>query len=200
MSIFNDIREFFWPILEDDEEINKFPKKLSVEEITVDNKNLNIVFDQALRIYESEEDRKKTVEFKSSLFIGSISIITSIIVAATSLLIEIDKFSYTSFTFVLLLFILTIYMIRTVWFSLQALERKNYHNISINDFLIPDQEENSYYKRAIANIINKVRKNYSAINSKVDSMVMAQEYFKRAIVIVAIYAFFILLFYVLKII
>ena len=50
----------------------------------------------------------------------------------------------------------------------------------------------------IAEIANKINKNALTINSKVDSMTMAQEYFKRAIVVVALYSFLILLLFISK--
>ena len=50
----------------------------------------------------------------------------------------------------------------------------------------------------IAAIANKMRKNAININAKVDNMTMAQEYFKRAIVVVALYSFIILLFFLSK--
>jgi hypothetical protein len=50
----------------------------------------------------------------------------------------------------------------------------------------------------IAKIANKMRKNGITINGKVDNMTMAQEYFKRAIVVVTLYSFIILLFFLSK--
>ena len=88
-------------------------------------------------------------------------------------------------------------MSRTVWFSVKALERKNYYSTSIDDFFI-DSVDESYYKQLIAEIANKMRKNAITINAKVDNMTMAQEYFKRAIVVVALYSFIILLFFLSK--
>ena len=61
-----------------------------------------------------------------------------------------------------------------------------------------NDSNDDYFKKLIAEITNKIRKNASTINSKVDSMTMAQEYFKRAIVVVSIYAFVILIYFVSK--
>jgi len=88
-------------------------------------------------------------------------------------------------------------MSRTVWFSLKTLERKAYYSISINDFLIGEKNDD-YFKKLISDITNKVRKNSIVINEKVDNMTMAQEYFKRAIVIVSFYSFVILIFFISK--
>jgi hypothetical protein len=88
-------------------------------------------------------------------------------------------------------------MSRTVWFSIKALERRNYYSITVSDFLISDSNDD-YFKKLIAEITNKIRKNSLTINNKVDNMTMAQEYFKRAVVIVSIYAFVILLYFLSK--
>jgi predicted transporter len=43
-------------------------------------------------------------------------------------------------------------------------------------------------------IVNKTRKNANTINEKVDNMTMAQEYFKRAIIVVVLYSLTIFLY------
>lgn len=98
---------------------------------------------------------------------------------------------------VFLLFILTLYMSRTVWFSIKALERKNYYSISVSDFLIKSAKE-EYYIELIVEIANKIERNAITINNKVDNMTMAQEYFKRAIVVVALCSFVILILFFSK--
>ncbi|NVO08601.1 MAG: hypothetical protein HXX16_01435 [Bacteroidales bacterium] len=195
MKIFNNIREFFWPLLEKSQIPE--PKQISPEEITVSSTHIEKTLEYAINCYEAENERKKTVEGKSSLFIGTISVITSVIIGATSVLVKINDYNITISFIVLLLFVLTVYMTRTVWFSIKALERKSYHTLSINDFLISDSDE-TYYRKIISEITNKVRKNSIVINGKVDNMTMAQEYFKRAIVIVALYSFVILLLFLSK--
>lgn len=129
--------------------------------------------------------------------IGTISVVTSVVIGVTSVLVKISDFNIAITLLVFLLFVLTLYMSRTVWFSIKALERKNYYSISVTDFLINDANDD-YFKKLIAEIANKIRRNSLTINSKVDSMTMAQEYFKRAIVVVSVYAFVILLYFVSK--
>ncbi|MFW6311287.1 MAG: hypothetical protein ACOC1K_03530 [Nanoarchaeota archaeon] len=193
MKIFNHIREFFWPLLEKDS--IKEPEQIKSKDINVDESKLQKTLDYTIKYYEEENTRRKTIEGKSSLFIGTISIITSVILGVTSVLVRANDYNFNILILMLLLFLLTIYMSRTVWFSIKALERKNYYSISLNDFLINDSGD-SYYKKLISTIANKARKNSLTINTKVDNMVMAQEYFKRAIVIVVIYSFIIMLFYI----
>jgi len=195
MKIISDIREFFWPLLEKSNLPE--PEIVNQEDISVSTNHLGITLEYALSCYQEENERKKTVEGKSSLFIGTISVITSVVIGVTSVLVKSDIFSPTIPILLFLLFILTVYMARTVWFSIKALERKSYYSLSINDFLISNSDD-LYYKKLIAEITNKIRKNSTTINSKVDNMTMAQEYFKRAIVIVVLYAFVVFLIFLPK--
>lgn len=195
MKFFENIREFFWPLLEKGE-IPK-PEILNQNDINVDSSHLKETLEYTINCYEAESDRKKTVENKSSLFIGTISVVTSVIIGVTSVLVRVNDFSIAISLLIFLLFILTLYMSRTVWFSIKALERRNYYSITVSDFLISDSNDD-YFKKLIAEITNKIRKNSLTINSKVDNMTMAQEYFKRAVIIVSIYAFVILLYFLSK--
>jgi hypothetical protein len=195
MKIFKNIREFFWPLLEKGEIPD--PPMLNENDISVDSSHLKETLAYAINCYEAESDRIKTVESKSSLFIGTISVVTSVVIGVTSVLVKVSDFNISITLLVFLLFVLTLYMSRTVWFSIKAIERKKYYSISVTDFLIKDANDD-YFKKLIAEISNKLRRNSLTINSKVDSMTMAQEYFKRAIVVVSVYAFVILLYFVSK--
>ncbi len=195
MELIKNIREFFWPLLDD--HIPSERKEFSEDDILVNSEYLETILAQAVRDYESEEDRRKSIESKSSLFIGTVSVITTIIIGFTSFLIDTNDFNIVTFILILLLVILCIYMLRTVWFAIKALGRKNYYGISVKDFLISDKGD-EYYKKVIVNIVRKIQKNYSVINSKVDNMVLAQEYFKRAISTIALYAFSIMILYGIK--
>jgi len=195
MKLINRIREFFWPLLEKD--TIKSPENLDPEEIKIHSDQLERTLNLSINCYENENERKKTIEGKSSLFIGTISIITSVIIGVTTVLVKSDEFKNSILLLALLLFILTLYMARTIWFSVKALERKSYNTLTIDDLLINEQKD-QYYKKLIAEISNKMRKNSLIINTKVDYMTMAQEYFKRSIIIVVIYAFTILILLTLK--
>mgnify|MGYP006887394505 FL=1 len=199
MNFFSRMREFFWPLLEKDKEKDKKNSlfSLDVNEITVDSAHLQETLGYVIDCYNSESDRRKGIESKASLFIGTISVVTSVVLGVTSILVKEIEFDLTVLFLIVLLFILTIYMSRTIWFSIQALERKAYHIFSVEDVLINDSNE-EYYKKLIAKIANIIYHNTSIINSKVDSMTMAQEYFKRAIVTVVLYSFIILLFFISK--
>lgn len=195
MKLFKNIREFFWPLLEEAE--NPFHELLNENDITVSSEHLQKTLDYALNNYNEESERKTSVENKASMFIGTISIVTSIVIAATSIIVKDEGFIVTTLILIILLSILTIYMSRTIWFAIKTLERRNYYSISINDFLIKDIDDN-YYRKIISEITNKINRNSSIINQKVDNMTMAQEYFKRAIVTIALYSLVVLLFFILK--
>jgi hypothetical protein len=195
MGMLINIREFFWPLLEKGEP--QVVEQLSKDKLNIKNENVEKVLEFAIKNYESEDARKSIVESKASLFIGTISVVTSVIIGVTSLLFKAEGFSVFLCPMVFVLFILTIYMARTVWFSVQTLERKAYHTISPEDFLIAGKKS-KYYKNMIIGVINKTRRNSITINSKVDSMTMAQEYFKRAIVTIVFYSFTIFLYSISK--
>lgn len=191
MKVFSAIREFFWPLLEKGEV--SIPKVLTIEDIKVNGEVLERTFDMAVNDYESEEERTKTVETKSSLFVGTISVVAMLVIGVTTLLVKDGKsiieydFKYRITILCILLFVLIIYVARTLWFAMQALERKAYETVSAEDYLIEGSKE-EYFRKLIVTIVNKTSKNSITINSKVDSMTMAQEYFKRAIGVIVIYS------------
>lgn len=189
------IREFFWPLLEkgDIQKITPLTKK----DIVVNDENIQKVLDYAMKIYESELGRNAAIETKASLFISSLAIITSVVLAITTTLIGQNGFSSVLFLLICLLFLLTIYVLRTVWFAVKVHERKPFHTFYLNDILIKGDEK-EYSKELITSIVNKIKKNSLIINSKIDNMVMAQEYFKRAIITLSIYSFFLIIFFVDK--
>lgn len=196
MKPISQIREFFWPLLEP---LNvKEITQVNSSDIVVQDDLLSTSLDYALKEFQSEEDRVKTVESKSSLFIGTISAVTTVIIAITTVLVKSEALDWSIGIFSFLLFVLTVYMARTIWFSIRALERRSYHTIEAMDFLIKEAQP-EYYRIIIAKVINKIKVNSRTINEKVDNMVMAQEYFKRAIVVVTIYSFVLFVFISLKV-
>ena len=186
MKIFKCVREFFWPLFDNDDQ-PEAPKDLNADEILVTEEHLPKTLEYAINSFNDQEDRRKTVEGKSSLFIATISVVTSVIIGISSAFVSTQNTNIFICILFLLLFSLTIYMIRTIWFSIKVLERSTYYMLTIEDFNIIETKE-SYYRKAISKVVNYTRKNSSVINSKVDNMVMAQEYFKRAIVTIALCA------------
>jgi hypothetical protein len=191
MEKIKQIREFFWPILEKLEETEQLENEINFQ--TISDEILKEIYNQSLKRLDSEEDRKKVIENKSTIFIGTIGIITSIVIGVTSTLIKEQKFDGFMLSMVILLFILTIYMLRTVWFAIKAIEKKAYHSLSISELCA--QGGKDYHKSMIAKINHMLTLNYKLTNSKVDNMTLAQEYFKRGIVILGLFAIVILFFF-----
>ena len=189
------IREFFWPLLEKANQPTV--TLLNVEDIVVEDDNINVALDYAMKIYESELGRNTSIETKASIFIGSLAIITSVVLAITTTLINKDDFNFILFFLVFVLFILTTYVLRTVWFAIKVHERKAYNTFYHSDIL-KNGNKKEYSKELIASIINKTKKNAVIINSKINNMVMAQEYFKRAIIILFTYSVLLIIFFIHK--
>ena len=195
MKVFRNLREFIWPLMDKADEVS--PNQIAHSDLIVSDENLEKVLEISTKDFQAEEDRSQTVESKSALIIGTITVITSVVLAVTTVMVKDNTFNTSVFILVLLLWVLTLYMARTIWFSIKVLERKTYHTIDVEDYLVPETGD-EYLKNLIVKIINKTRANSDTINMKVNDMVMAQEYFKRAIVVLTLYSFVILLFFVSK--
>lgn len=101
-----------WPMLEkapaSAQKINKLTFKVK------DKENNKVLIDQAIKMLQAEDERKKIVENKSTIFISAIGIITSILIGATSALIKNSEYNAYTFLIILTLFILSIYMLKSV--------------------------------------------------------------------------------------
>lgn len=188
------IREFFWPLLEKD-----FQEELAapiLEEsagLNIADENLEEAFKLKSKIFENEEERRKSIESKAALFIGTVSVASTLVVATNALITGNQEFSFPLKVSVVISFILSLYAVRTVWFSIKALERGAYSVLDFNDINVKGTKY-QYYSHLIKEIQKKVIRNQKKINEKVDYFTLAQEYYKRAIVIICIYSLLILLF------
>ena len=189
------IREFFWPLLDPVESASDSSSiEVTHEEIVlIGSENLDQAFELISKFADSEEERRKTIESKATLFLSSISIATTLVVASNALLTGNSEKSWPVICSVATSFLLTLYTVRTVWFSVRALERGNYAVLGFTDLNYAG-DAIAYKKHLILSLRKKTKANYNTINEKVDHVTMAQEYYKRAIVVVCIYAFLILLF------
>lgn len=180
------IREFIWPLLE----YEPIPLNASPEEfkLMVDDENLDQALNLATKLSESEDDRRKGIESKASLFISTISVASSIVVAANVMVISNTTYSLTVIISVFISFILSIYAARTVWFAVKALERGSYSVIGPSEINFKGNKE-KYQKHLINWLVQRRNNNLKTINSKVDNLTMAQEYYKRAIIIICLYSF-----------
>lgn len=195
------VREFFWPLLEQDEPVSadhpnddQSPPVITDEPVfLIEEENLDKAFELISKFADSEEDRRKGIESKATLFLSTISIATTLIVAANTILNGNTEKSWPVIASVAISFLLTVYASRTVWFSVKALERGNYSVLGFSD-LNEGGDKAAYKKHLILKIQSIAGSNYKTINDKVSFVTMAQEYYKRAIVIICLYAFLIFLF------
>ena len=186
------IRELFWPLLEPIE--IKYPKQIGIDNITLsETDNLDSAYDWAIKYYESEEKRRSNVEGKSTIFIGTVGFLITILLNITK---DLATATGMQVLFNVIAFgVVIIYLCRVVWFAIKTLERSSYHTISSDDFITVDT---NYQKQMIVTLINCTNKNREAVNLKVDYMTMAQEYFKRAICSIGLYAITLIIFAIYK--
>jgi hypothetical protein len=186
-----DVREFFWPLLE----IEK-PSPIVVEapqfKLQVDEENLEHFLVLTNKINDAEEDRRKGIESKAALFISTISVATSIVVAANSLVISNSTFGFHVMVSVFISFVLSIYAVRTVWFAVKALERGNYSVLGLKEINYKGSKI-KFQKHLVDCIVKSKIFNQSMINTKADNMMMAQEYYKRAIIMISIFSLHVLI-------
>lgn len=190
------IRESFWPLIDrpaKDEEDESEENDTAEIELVIEEANLEKAFSLNNKISEGEDSRRASVESKATSLISAIGISSSIVVAASTVTINSTENLSLIRISVAISFILTVYTLRTVWFAVKALERKSYHQTDFSDTNITG-DKNEYYRKMIIKVAEMTKKNHSVINEKVNSMVMAQEYYKRAIVVIFIYAFFVLIY------
>ncbi len=180
-------REFFWPLLEPLEE--RQPSTVSLEDVKLSCEDLDKCYDLAMKYYEDEADRKRSVESKSTIFISAIGFTTAILLSVTKdLVLGVNKeLASVVYLLLILLVCIVIYMARAVWFAIKALERQGYHSLSYKD-IININNSGEYRNQLIVKVINFTIKNQDVVNLKVDYMVMAHEYFKRAIIAIVLYS------------
>jgi hypothetical protein len=188
-KILKDIREFFWPLLEKAEESEI--SRVSQKDIDLENEDdIKIAFELVQKIYNDEQDRNKTIETKSVVFIGSIGFVVTFIIGITNFLLTGQNVFLNTITagMVLVAVVLIAYFVRSSWYSIKALTRQKFWVLHFEDIIKRDK---NYLGKIIAEIINNSKENSKIINLRVDYMTMAQEYYKRAIVTIFIYCLFV---------
>lgn len=185
-SYIKNFREFVWPLL-DTLEV-KTPRKIIEADCKWNEDETDIMLEYAEKYQESEEDRKKAVESKSTIFIGAFGVAVSVLLRLIKDMVSNNSEQLTPVKLVLicLMTLSIIYLCRAIWFAIKTLERQKYHNIGFPDFMLSDCAEKK--KLLIIEHYNNINRNHDVINIKVDYMTMAQEYFKRAIVSVALFS------------
>jgi cation transport ATPase len=182
------VREIFWPLLD---KYRESPiSAISPNDIKIDQANdLKIAYEMAHKNQQDEQERSRTVETKSIVFISSIGFVITFILGITNMLLSSKNISLDYFTLLLIFtaIILIAYFVKATWFSVLALKRREFKVLSVQDII---EVKENYLKEIIAKTINISKENAKTINLKVDFMTMAQEYYQRAIIALIFYAIF----------
>ncbi|MDQ0214937.1 hypothetical protein J2S13_001336 [Oikeobacillus pervagus] len=189
-ELIKNIREFIWPLLDPLEEHDVL--QIGEEDCDWEEEDLDLMLEYANKYYESEEERKKDVESKSTIFIGTFGVTATILIYLSKDLILNNSVIQSPFM-IILIFLMTlsiIYLCRAIWFSIKALQRQNYYRLSFPRFMLENNVNKK--KRLIVKLYNYSKKNSETINLKVDFMTMAQEYFKRVVVLVSLFSILVL--------
>jgi len=184
------LRELVWPLLDPIEEHTKnrnTSRLLKESDYSWDNNEIQSLLYYIEKYKESEDGRLKTVESKSIIFIGAFGITITILIGLINNIASqlMESFNFIQVLLFILITITVIYLCRSVWFSVKALERQEYHTLGLPEFML--NNVNQKKKKIIIELYNGIIKNQEKINLKVDYMTMAQEYFKRAIVAVILF-------------
>ena len=173
------IREFFWPLLDPLDEV-------SIRQITIEDCKFNDdEIDMELKYLEdnkrSEEDRKKEVESKATIFIGTFAVATTVLInmAKEFIFSPILQTESLNYAVVLLIALTIIYLCRAIQYAIRTLKRRNYNTLGFPDFMLTEAMDKK--KQILVIQYNAIKKNQKEINIKVDYMTMAQEYFQRAV-------------------
>lgn len=193
-KLLKSIREFFWPILEGE---SQEPKLIERDDFCCEDNEIDYLLKVAQDYQTGEENRRKEVESKASIFIGTFSVAATIML---SLMKDFMLQGKNAITYIqaIIITIMILYLCRAICFSIKALSRKNYSVVGFPKYLLNSASSSnntlSEKKRKILiQMINNTRKNQVVINDKVDQMVMAQLFFKRAVVCVCLLAVFVLI-------
>lgn len=189
------IRDFFWPMLDGEEK--SISNKLEESDCNFqDNENLDKAIELALLYAKSEDERRSSVETKAALFVGTFSLAVTILISVVKdFILNMRSYSIVVLSMIVAFTsIIIIYLCRAVLYSIDALSRKSYSAIGIPQFIYTGDP--NYKKKLFLEIRNTIYSNFRAINQKVDSMTMAQEFFKCAVRTVIILAVMLLIFFI----
>jgi hypothetical protein len=193
VKVLKNIREFFWPLLDPLDETKV--KRIDINDCQVTENEIDLALKYIGDYKKSEDDRRKEVESKATIFIGTFGV-------ATTILINLEKEfilntnitnSLSNLCFIILITLTIVYLCRAVLFAIKTLQRRKYFIFGFPDYMLIDYKTKK--KNILRDQYNCVSANMKEINIKVDYMTMAQEYFKRAIVVVAVMAILFLIQY-----
>lgn len=138
---------------------------------------LKLKYEKLQYIDEKERERDKTVENKASMFIGSTSIMGAIIIGCADLVLDSSNtYSYVNLCILSFMVILIYCLGRSITYSVLSLRKRTYWVLGVND-LENTTNKKQFYTKLIESTIKIIKYNEDVINSKVDSMQIAQESF-----------------------
>lgn len=184
VRLLKEIREIFFPLLEGDVPEPELFKK---ESFKYSEEETDKLIEIAKEYQTSEDDRRKEVESKASIFIGTFAVAATIMLSLAKDFIKI-KVSVTALPTIVLVVVTIVYLCIAIIYSIKCLSRKNYEVVGFPEWLLTDKDTLEKKKELLFKLLNAVKTNQKVINEKVDYMVMAQEYFKRAVVCVGVLA------------
>jgi len=153
------------------------PKKVSSDFISRQT-DLNLLLEEARGFYNSEIDRMKQVENKASIGLGITSILSTIITLLFGSLSVSDNYQFEAIDLICL-FLFLMFSIGAIWYTIQAHERKNYGFVNVSEFFSNSARELKF--SLIEDYMNAAYYNQAITNKKVDSMYLAQKWFRNAI-------------------
>lgn len=194
-KILKDIREVLWPILDPLEDDVKI-KTINESDCEFNEQEVDLALKYIDDYKNSEDSRRKDVESKATIFIGTFGVATTVLINLAKEFIFNSQTTNTVFNMVVigLISLTIIYLCRAIHFAIKALQKRNYHSLGFPDFMLSDCNDKK--KQLLIRQYNSINRNREEINIKVDYMNMAQEYFKRSIVTVAGITIIILLKYI----
>lgn len=183
------IRGIFFPLLEGDVPEPELFKK---ESFKFSEEETDKLIEIAKEYQASEDDRRKEVESKASIFIGTFAVATTIMLSLAKDFIK-KEVSVPALLTIVIVVGTIVYLCIAIIFSIKCLSRKNFEVVGFPKWLLTDKDTLEKKKDFLFKLLNAVKTNQNVINEKVDCMVMAQEYFKRAVVCVGILAVLLLI-------
>lgn len=179
MNTLKKVREFFWPILDSDDDVKV--ESINQNDCKFSNSDLDLELEYIEKRKESEENRKKQVESKAIIFIGTFGVATMILINLAKELIVNSDIKTTGFNLLVMasICVTIVYLCRSILFAIKTLERKKYFVLGFPKFMLTDCDDKK--KKIFIEQYNNIENNSKVINEKVDYMTMAQLYFKRAI-------------------
>lgn len=180
LKIWRNTRDCIWPIIDRIQQpiVNK----------TYQTSNINNGkdrYEMLKKLYDDEFGRLRTVESKSTLFIGLFSALVTILVKYF-FDVETTLFSKILFFWVIL------QMVRCIYLAINVFKRERYTTIGIKEICQDDSNENVYYKQLCNNLIDAISCNQNTINNKVNSMALLHITFRNAMITFLLFVFIIL--------